>query len=893
MRSGQDSAKGTHCRIPGAQTPSSRIVTSASKRGMKKTSEVQTLKVSRPSFGGREIAMERLENVQPSSERGLISPNSDTDTLYDVPSSDEEEFRGESSLHGPTVGKRRKITSAVKPGQINYVHNDETPERHVSARDGMRSRKSPARNGQTVGKRKERSSRGLTKSSHGKSIDPDLANHHALSAAQSLSELTQVPSINSESEAKTRTKPIVSNLQLQKVGKSNVGGTAMVATARTKTIPYEPQRWNENTQTSSKKCKEPVQTGVGVTRQRVKDMKEESSGSSTAISEPQTPPHTPPMSTKHIGESTTPHQRELWGILLKDDARISGLSKIDLPNLKIADPKADNSWVYRANREGRIDATQRMLPWRNSRKRLVDKLQRVGEHEFDPSADADEKTSSDNDDAIGNGRPQAPPELGMLANDASKILNRQRNETQARKPAISKSIQPLSQGVAPKITYARQRSYLTEDGLGDAAMFGEPMAHLTATEAVKGRRRARATVAELEAIKHPHDEMDDLQGGTIRSIHELREAGGTVRLLSAMETMLDDIDEKNAVSVTLKRAALLDLVAKLREASFCHLFIGQGLELRLLANVGLSNDVIVNALYAVAIWHLVVDPKSIQILPRVSAENVVKHLVGLLDNDQDLTQLLRDRKLNMSKDAQQDFKKFFSSLLESTNWRAGRPPALTPRVLCLQCLEYLIRQIREFGSEAQVLPPPAIRRIVKLLKPTSLGSTPRPAVFLTTDLRLAISILESCTLSGASPSSEQLWTDETLDIITKLLPLLIPLTNPASGTLQTLVLRFQMNLTNNNPELCKAFSRPNLISAVFDIVISHFQHLTNNATDMEPSLILDNLILSLGFLLNLAEWCEDLGHMVLELRYGDKTFLHSLIEIFMTKLWEAGEVSCL
>ena len=894
MQSSQDSAKEIRFKTLGAQMPSNRISTSGSKYGAKKTSEARTLDVSKPCLGGRKNASERLKNVQSPSEKGPISPNSDTDALYNVPSSDEEEWSGKSDLHGPTVGKRRKITSAATPRQTTYVYDDETLQRHVAAEDCMHSRQSPARNARTAGKRKLRSSQVLTKKSRGRSVDPTLGHHQVLSAAQSISKRARVPTIDNASKAKIRTKSLVSDLELQEVRKLNCGGDAMVVIARTKTMPFEPRRSSENTRVSSNMCDELVQIGVGVTTPRSRNLKEESGSSRMASSRPHTPPQTPPKSTTPIGGSITPRQREIWGMLFKDDARISSPSSLDLPNLKITDPKADNPPGYKASRQGRIDAAHRTRPTRNSRRRLVDNLQGVDENECDSSSDADEKTTGDSDDASSNGRPQAPLELDILANNASKILNRQRNELQARKPAISNLAQPSSQGVAPKVTYARERSYLTEDGLGDAAIFGEPTAHLTAAEAVKGRRRARATVAELEPIKHPHDQTDNLecsQGGTIRSIHELREAGGAVRLLTEMETMLDDINEKNAVSVTLKRAALLDLVAKLREASFCRLFIGQGLELRLLANVGTSNDVIVNILHAVAIWHLLVDPRSIQILHRVSAENVVNHLVGLLDNDQDVAQLLRDRKLNISKVAQQDFKEFFSSLLESPNWRAGRPPALTPRVLCLQCLEYLIRQIREVGSEAQVLTPHAIRRIVKLLNPTTPSLTSQPAIIVTTDLRLAVSILESCTLSGASPRSEKLWTDETLDIVTKLLPQLVPLRNPASGTLQTLVLRFYMNLTNNSPELCKAFSKPNLISAVFDIVIPHFRYLSDNTTDMESSLILDNLILSLGSLLNLAEWCEDLGQMVLGLRYGDMTFLHSLLEIFMAKLQEASEVS--
>ena len=889
----QDSAKELHVRTPGAQIPSSRVLTSAITPGVKKASEIHTLNVLEPSLGGRKIASGRLKHVQAPLRRGLISPNSDTDALYDVPSSDEEESQRNIGLHGPTVGKRRKIASAVKPGHIAYVYDDETLQRHVAAEDWMHSNHIQPKNGQTVSKRRPRLSQDRTKKSRGILADPALGDYQALSVTQSVSQFTQRPATDDASEAKTLTSSSVSDLQPQNVRNASPGWAEVVVTARSRTMSYEPRRSSDNTHMGSGNRHDDVHIGVGITKLRSRELKEESPGSTTAISQPQTPPHTPPRSSKPMDGSTTPRQRELWGMLLKDSARILSPNIPDFPSPKIADPKADNHQGYLKHREGRKDSSQQMPSIRNPRKRLVDNLQRIDEIKLHSSDDVDEKTADDSDDAPNNGPLQASPRIDILENDASKIPNGECNDLQTREPASLISAQALPQGAAPKVTYARQRSYLTEDDLGDAAMFGEQIAHPTATEAVKGRRRVRTTVAEFELIKHSHDEMDDLessQGGTMRSIHELREAGGTVRLLSEMETMLDDIDEENTVSVTLKRATLSGLVAKLREASSCRLFIGQGLELRLLANFGLSNDVIVNALYAVAIWHLLAEPSSIQILPRVRAANVVNHLVGLLDDDQDLTLLLRDRRLNMSKVAQQDLKNLFSSLLASTNWRAGSPPALTPRVLCLQCLEYLIRQVREAGSDAQVLPPEAIRHIVKLLKPKNPISASPPSLSLTTDLRLAVSILESSTLNSASLGSELLWTDDTLDIVVDLLPLLVPMTIPASGALQTLVLRFYLNLTNNSPEHCKAFSRPNLISALFEIVISHFRYLLDNTTEVEPSLILDNLILSLGSLLNLAEWCEDLGHMVLDLRYRGITYLHKILEIFMAKLEEAGEV---
>lgn len=889
-QSGQDAAKQIQIRIPGSQIPSNRIINSMGHNGVKKMAEAYAPNVLKPSPRERQTGKNGQNNVYAPLKSSPISPNSDPDTLYDIPSSDEE-CRGKLGPHGPTVGKRRKITSIMEPKEITYVYDDETLQRHVAAEVYINSKRS-FDNEQNTEKRRLPSIQDHTKKSDREIVDPALKNRQVFLKADCTSKPSQPLSNNGL--FKVSTNPNVSGLQLRKGRNCNVQGTAKIVNAKTKTASYKPPRSSEDTKMSFKRRHEPVEKAGEVTRPKSKDLDIEFScfANATPLRQPRTPPHTPPRSLGSADGVVTPRQRQLWDMLLKDDARIASPSDLDLPKLKIRDSTVGKAWDYRVHREITKDGTRPKPPMQKGRRRLVDNLQRNDKSNSSDSTDG--KTASDDDNAFGNDQYRTPPEDSILAINASQIVNEPRNGEQARKPAFPKAVQPLSQAGALKVTYARQRSYLTDDGLGDATMFGESIMYPTAAEATNERRRVRATVAERGDVKNSHDETDEFecsQGGTMRSIHELREAGGTVRLVSEMEMMLDEIDEKNTGSVTLKRTTLLGLVTKLQEASYCRLFLSQGLELRLLANVGLNNDIIIGSLYAISIWHLLVDPTSTRILPRMCVENVVNHLVGLIDNDQDLSRLLRDRKLNMSKLAQLDFKHFFDSLLTSANWRADNPPTLTPRVLCLQCLEYLVRQTREIGSEAEVLQPHDMRQIVKTLKQTTPSLTQPPTIALTTDLRLAVSVLESCTLSNAFPISELLWTGETLDTVIGLLPLLVPITDQASGALQTLVLRLYLNLTNNSPELCKAFSRPNLTIAMFDIVVSHFGHLSDNITSMEQPMILDNLILSLGFLLNLAEWCDDLGHLVQDLWYGDVTFLDCLLEIFTAKLGKAGEVS--
>ncbi len=881
--SNRDDTK-TQIRIAGSPLQSNRTITSASNNAAKIMAEVYTPNILKPSSSKQRTALVRPKLYVPL-EASLISPNSDTDTLYDVPSSDEERA-GRSSSRGPTVGKRRKVTPEMEPEVVTYVYDDETLQRHIAAEAYINTKPNSPSTRQTAGKARPQLSQGLTKKLQGNSVESASVKRQALTTARYTTKPIKTLIADDSSKA------VVSYLQSQKRKRTNGRETAKNGSAKTQTMSNRHPKSSGDAHMSFNGRNVPAGRAMEPMRRGSRYSNEDSSHSENLMSQPQTPPQTPPRSLKPTSGTTT-RQRELWDRLLKDNEAISSPSNLHLPNLKIADSKVDLPLGYRADRDTPNTVTQPMPPTRSPRRRLVDKLQRIDKDRLDSSDDSEEEISSDDDTGYSNLQSQASNEHSILPLDASQNVNAQYTGSNTRNSAFSKVAQPIGQGAGLKVTYARQRSYLTDDGLGEAAIFGISITHEAAPDTKHGRRRARTTVAEYEPVKIPYDEMDDKecsQGGTIRSIHELREAGGTVRLVSEMETMLDDIDEKNTVSVPLRRTALLDLVVKLQEASFCRLFIGQRLELRLLANVRLSNDVIINALYAVAVLYLLADPTSIQTLPRVSAEHVVNHLVGLLDNDQDLAKLLRDRRLNMSKLTQLDFKNCFGSVLKSANWRGDNPPILTPRVLCLQCLEYLVRQTRETGSEAEVLPLQAMRRIVKILEPAAPSLTALPTIPLTTDLRLAVSILESCTLSTTHLASGLLWTGETLDTVLNLLPLLVPIKDRASGTLQTLVLRLYLNLTNNSSELCKAFARPDPIRAVFDIIISHFQYLSNDRGNTEQSLMLDNLILSLGFLVNLAEWCDSLGHMVMELCYGDVTFLESLLVLFVAKLEKTSEV---
>lgn len=451
---------------------------------------------------------------------------------------------------------------------------------------------------------------------------------------------------------------------------------------------------------------------------------------------------------------------------------------------------------------------------------------------------------------------------------------------------------PIMPGGGLKVTYARQRSYLTNDDFDQVAVFDTPMAN-PLYGVNSERREVETTLPRLQAneiIDEKANEALDHQKHTMRSIYELREAGSHARSISEMEAMLDDIDGGNALSLSQKRSRLLELNVRLQELSFCRLFIDQGFDLRLFAHLDPSNDLFVGALCASIALQILTPSISKPRLTDISSSHIIGLLIELLDNGQDLRLATRRRDQNMSKVSQVEFEKLWLSNLESAAWRADRPPVLTVRVLCLQCLEYFVRYARESDCMSTVLSHQIIPGVSRILNLGLSNWAQKPGSNSLVDIQLALSVLESCTISESDNCEDEIWTGDTLENVTGLLPLFNTWSEEKAGTLRTLTLRLYLNLTNNSPSLCKHFARPDLIGSILNIIVSHFRWLSEEITHCNAEILLDNLILALGSMINLAEWCDAARQSVISLYYEDLSFVDTLLQLFMTKQKKAGEV---
>lgn len=586
-----------------------------------------------------------------------------------------------------------------------------------------------------------------------------------------------------------------------------------------------------------------------------------------------------------LSRTTTPRQKELWNLLLNDCEQNAAHRHSNLPTRNAECNKAEFKRCGLASKTSNLDKpVSGIVP---TRRRLVDNLHQTDDNLMkgvDSLEDGGRSILSPKKPAL-NSRKENVLRMGSAA--APKLdlvpIATQSHVAQDHIHVVPRAL---------KVTYARERSFLTDDdvsqpGCSDGA---------TKNELVPDARRQRrvggdiTTFQKFEILTGDLDEVPDYQGSAMRSIHELREAGGNARVFSEMEAILDDIHEASASGSTVKRSKLLELAIKLQELPFCRLFSDQGLDQRISAQLVPTKDILVDSLVATIVLSLLAGSGSSSKLHHVRVSRMTSFMIRLLGQNQDLVLSTGIRTVSISRVAQRQFKHLWDLLLKSTTWRVGRPTVLTPRVIALQCLEYIVRRIRETGCVDPILSAGDIRSIVQLLQADLSVEIQQQQSGLNAEIQLSVSILESWTICKDPSYKDTVWTDDTLGIIIGLLSRLDSLAKADDGTLRTLTLRLYLNLTNNNPELCTAFSKPSVIGSMLNTVVSHFQSLSEETTQELPEVMLDNLILALGSMINLAEWSDAVRLIVMRLEFMHTCFIDILLQLFSRKQSTAAEV---
>ena len=603
-------------------------------------------------------------------------------------------------------------------------------------------------------------------------------------------------------------------------------------------------------------------------------------------------PTTTPQATRPtIHGSTTPSQQapQYLRAELEDFPSPSATSIRDLQNAYL--PKTCTSKDSYCQYEGPCPTVLKTL-----RTKLVDKLHRTRECP-NPTIECDsEGERSEDNSAFHVAEPSDVQHGGDLTedicsgSDSQSSGNKMRNATRTY---ITKLV-PGIHGGSQKVTYARQRSYLTEDDVNDTAMFPIPSNLDFTPNLLSSNQRKIKTVSNAQQSRYRNLEVEDSKdghSGAIRSIHELREAGGSARLVGEMQAILEDINDTSSTPLSLQRSSLLELVTKLEKSSFCRSFIDHGLESRLFAHVGFCTDNIVNMLLMVSFIYILAEPCLQHTLDSINNQRTVDYLIGYLKNTDELASTASNRNSNMSKARQLDIQNLCDSLAGSSAWRSGRPLHITARTLSLQCLAYLVQHVHEAVCTSDTLSRSITTALVDMMVACIPHPIPDPPLGTIAEFLLAISILESTTASRAATNSVQsVWTSGSTTKIVYLLPIIQTWSGEGIERLRTLALRLSLNLTNNNQSSCQAFSKVEMVNVTMITIVLSFRQLSSKLIKNNQIKVLDNLVLALGLLTNLAEWSEITQELFVTSFIDGNTWLDTLIHIFKTNSAKISEV---
>ena len=586
-----------------------------------------------------------------------------------------------------------------------------------------------------------------------------------------------------------------------------------------------------------------------------------------------------PQGPTELPATSTTHQRELWDMLLKGDAERQNPLSPKIPSGMGAD---DNSKLQ-SNSQWKQGSQEASHHYGRKRRRLVDHLSSCETANYENSStllDPKSIFKGPGGETISDTSNAATKSSSFESHPLiTSSQDRVHNTTSLRKPSM-----PTQDGRL-KVTYARQRSFVNDDAQG--AMI-DPIISTNSSQLQTGWENTEPDIH----IKSDDssEEFVNSQGTMMRSIYELRKAGSNARAVRNMETLLDDVRGETGLSLEHKISRLLQLIVKLQDIPYCRLFIEQGLDLRLLCCLDKDNDMALKALVAAAILHLLVPSTCPSKLHQTKDPRLSKLLLELLDQEGNLKILVKKIKVVKSGIEHANFEKSWENLLRSAAWGKLRPLVVTARVISLRCLEYLARHICNSSQPAVGIPPDVFWKVAQLLDPNFSVSVRKPNPRTRLDLQLALSVLEIYTIGKSSVIEERVWKGETIRYLKSFLPRLSTWREEDIGKLRTLTLRLYLNLMNNRPKLCEAFATTKIVDTLLVIIVSHFRRLAQDRCD-DAEFLLDDLILALASMINLAEWCATAPQLVMSLRFEDSSFLDVLLMLYTSKHLESREVS--
>ncbi|CEJ54739.1 hypothetical protein PMG11_01034 [Penicillium brasilianum] len=469
--------------------------------------------------------------------------------------------------------------------------------------------------------------------------------------------------------------------------------------------------------------------------------------------------------------------------------------------------------------------------------------------------------------------PHSPSRPKALPPQSTRVDSQATDSTQESTVAVSPHL------TGTRVTYARQRSFLddlclTDDLTGHNMAAAFEQDGLSTSQSRRFDDLPRTRLFEIEEVNN-----DD---GSIRSIHELRRAGGNARYRGAVESIFEDIEDPH-VSISGRCNSFVQICDKLLDSKQARQFVECNFDRRLVDCLSRNLDT-VSASLALCVFGLASLGRSLPYVFAAAAWPKLIHILPpLLGIQDDLCAVVRARGSNLSKAAQRSVQNI-APQIHTALFADASALRLSPCVLALHCLRVTISAFQAKGEIPDDLPAPVLSQLVKILVSESshLQEKPTDDAESLHVLILGLSILEVQITSGDSAQEDQ---RDAFGILSGMHSLL-RLDKEASSIrqqVQTLYLRVVLNTTNSNPTLCDKFATAAMIDELAMIAIARFGELTEDTLTHENN-SLDTVILALGALINLVEQREASRTMFLTSGSGAVSILDQLLQLFLARV---------
>jgi hypothetical protein len=390
----------------------------------------------------------------------------------------------------------------------------------------------------------------------------------------------------------------------------------------------------------------------------------------------------------------------------------------------------------------------------------------------------------------------------------------------------------LHVAMGSKVTYGQQRSYLEEANLEDNLLMSMDFDTM------------------LGSHKQPESETED-ESSQVRGIHELRRQGQNQKFQMEAQTAIDDIAAKSGISNSVRRSTMLDLCTRMTDETFLGQLLESALGHQFLASIHSNGEIIFDFAATVAIAFILKTEPGASVLDDIYQPRTMETLIRLLGIDTDISRIAKERKTNLSNIGRESVASVRTLVQDSALWSPEQLEKVSPQIVALRTLDLLILALRNAGRTEALVTEQVICQLLNIaLGPSERLKVGKPVPQDLMTLNLTFSILEAVSMSNARHAT---WSNEDLARLMKMLPVLFDANDAAPVKL---ALRLCMNLTNNKPKACETFASPEFVQPLVRSITNRFDRLTGQLDEDQRTDIIEALILSLGAIINLAEFSD-------------------------------------